>query len=156
MLDTRFAPPLASRAMSTPEDQDPAPVSGGEPDVAPLGRSGPKPPHEQTADEDRDPVVDWDAIAATPEFKALLKAKAKFIVPMTVFFCVFYFALPIAVGFFPEAMMKEVGPVNMAYAFALSQFVVAWLVAWAYTRAASKWDKAADGIIERAAGKHIR
>jgi uncharacterized membrane protein (DUF485 family) len=53
-------------------------------------------------------------------------------------------------------MMTKVGPVNMAYAFALSQFFVAWLVAWAYTRVAAKWDKAAAGIIENAVGKESK
>jgi uncharacterized membrane protein (DUF485 family) len=118
-------------------------------DVAPLGRSGPKAPHEQTADEDRD-VVDWERIAALDEFKGLLAAKRRFIVPATVFFVVYYFALPILVGYAPELMAKKVfGVVNVAYLFALSQFFMAWLVALLYVRAAGRFDGVARNIVAR-------
>ena len=70
-----------------PSNADPTPQSGSATDVAPLGRSRAKPPHELTADEDRD-VVDWPRLAATAEFKSLLKAKVRFVVPATIFFIV--------------------------------------------------------------------
>src|SRR5260221_10548721 len=88
----------------------------------------------RTMPEDRqqDPSVpsktDWDHIAHNPEFEDLLAAKARFIVPATVFFIVYYFALPISVGFYKEFMSTPViGPVNIAYLFALSQFFMAWI-----------------------------
>lgn len=135
--------------MSNPENQDLTPLSGGPADVAPLGRTGVKPEHEKTADEDKDPV-NWDAIAATAEFKALLKAKARFIIPTTIFFVVYYFALPVLVGFFPETMRTKVGPSNLAYIFALSQFFVAWAIAILYSRIAAKWDRQSDDILANA------
>jgi uncharacterized membrane protein (DUF485 family) len=138
--------------MSNPENQDLTPLSGGPADVAPLGRTGPKPEHEKTADEDQDPV-NWDAIAATAEFRALIKAKARFIVPATIFFTLYYFALPVLVGFFPETMKTKVGPANLAYVFALSQFFVAWAMAWLYTRVAAKWDIAAADLLGKFTGK---
>jgi uncharacterized membrane protein (DUF485 family) len=134
-----------------PPNADPTPDSGSPTDVAPLGRSRTKPPHEQTADEDRD-VVDWERLAASAQFKALLKAKIKFIVPATVFFLVYYFSLPLLVGYAPALMARKVfGVVNVAYLFALSQFFMAWLLAWAYVRAASRFDKMASDVIERGA-----
>jgi uncharacterized membrane protein (DUF485 family) len=94
---------------------------------------------------------DWDRLARAPEFRALLKAKRRFIIPATLFFIVYYFALPVLVGYFPELMRRPVvGPLNLAYVFALSQFVMAWALAWLYMRAASRFDKmAADVIRER-------
>ncbi len=148
MLDIVSACPLASRAMSTPDNQDPTPIIGAETDIAPLGRGGPKPPHEQTADEDVDPVK-WDAIANTAEFKALIKAKSRFIVPMTIFFLVYYFSLLVLVGYFPETMKAKVGPANLAYVFAFSQFFMSWGVAYAYTRVAAKWDKSAADLLQK-------
>jgi uncharacterized membrane protein (DUF485 family) len=130
-------------------DADPTPLSGSATDVAPLGRSKPKPPHELTADEDRD-VVDWQRLAATAEFKSLLKAKARFVVPATIFFIVYYFSLPLLVGYAPELMAKKVfGVVNVAYLFALSQFLMAWIIAWAYVRAAARFDRMARDVIEK-------
>lgn len=119
---------------------DPTPEVGAATDVAPIGRSKVKPPHEQTADEDRD-VVEWEKVAAMEDFKALLAAKRRFILPATIFFIVYYFALPILVGYAPEFMKtKVIGAVNLAYLFALSQFFMAWIVAALYMRAAGRFD----------------
>jgi uncharacterized membrane protein (DUF485 family) len=132
-----------------PDDIDPTPHSGSATDVAPLGRSRAKPLHELTAEEDRD-VVDWQRLAATTEFKALLKAKARFVVPATIFFIVYYFSLPLLVGYAPQLMARKVfGVINVAYLFALSQFLMAWLLAWAYVRAAARFDRMARDVIEK-------
>jgi uncharacterized membrane protein (DUF485 family) len=131
-----------------PPSSDPTPDTGAATDVAPLGRSAAKPAHELTADEDID-VADWERVAALEEFKALLAAKAKFIVPATIFFIVYYFALPVLVGYAPRLMATKVaGVVNVAYLFALSQFLVAWVVAALYVRAANRFDAMARRIVE--------
>jgi uncharacterized membrane protein (DUF485 family) len=132
-----------------PPNTDLTPHAGSATDVAPLGRSKAKPPHEQTAEEDRD-EADWEQLAASAQFKALLKAKAKFIVPATVFFIVYYFSLPLLVGYAPELMARKVfGVVNIAYLFALSQFFMAWILAWAYVRAAGRFDRMAREVIDQ-------
>ena len=82
----------------------------------------------------------WDRVAAMDEFKLLLLAKVEFVVPAVITFVVYYFLLPISVGYFPEFMAKRIGPVNLAYLFALSQFFVAWLIAFLYVRQARKFD----------------
>lgn len=127
--------------MSNPKNFDPTPVSGGPTDVSPLGRSGPKPEHEKTAAEDVD-VVDWDAIASDPGFAELKQAKRRFIIPVTIFFLVYYMALPVLVGFFPAIMKQPVwGKMNWAYLFALSQFFMTWIVCAMYVRVARRWDQ---------------
>ena len=96
---------------------------------------------------------DWDRIAADPEFKKLLAAKARFIVPASIFFILYYFALPILVGYAPDLMAKPVvGPVNLAYLFALSQFFMAWIVAWLYVRAANKFDRMSERLLAQLKG----
>jgi uncharacterized membrane protein (DUF485 family) len=134
--------------MSSQTPRDFTPESGGPADVAPLGRTGPKPAHEMTAEEERG-NVNWDAIAADPEFKKLLAAKIRFIAPATLFFLVYYFALPILVGWFPDLMKTKVGTVNYDYLFALSQFFMAWIVAAIYVAKATGWDKAAAALISK-------
>jgi uncharacterized membrane protein (DUF485 family) len=131
-----------------PEPGDFTPEVGSATDVAPLGRGGAKPAHELTADEDAD-GTDWDRVAAGAEFKGLLASKRRFIVPATVFFVVYYFALPVLVGYAPGLMDTRVLGVNLAYLFALSQFFMAWAVAALYVRAAGGWDETARRIIER-------
>ncbi|MGH9841901.1 MAG: DUF485 domain-containing protein, partial [Blastocatellia bacterium] len=100
-------------------------------------------------DEDVD-VADWDRVAAMAEFKTLVAAKRKFIIPATIFFIVYYFALPVLVGYAPKLMATKVwGVVNVAYLFALSQFFVAWIVAGLYVRAAGRFDEMARNIINK-------
>jgi len=92
--------------------------------------------------------TDWDHIAQNPEFEDLLAAKARFIVPATLFFITYYFALPVLVGYFKDFMSTPViGPVNLAYLFALSQFFMAWIIAGLYVRAANRFDRMAQRLI---------
>lgn len=91
---------------------------------------------------------DWEQLAATRSFQNLLREKRRFILPATIFFIVYYFALPVLVGYFPEFMKRRVwGPVNIAYAFALSQFLMAWALAWLYMRVAERFDKLSHDLI---------
>jgi uncharacterized membrane protein (DUF485 family) len=135
--------------MSTPENADFTPQSGGPTDVAPLGRTGPKPAHERTASEDGDPY-DWGAIARDPAFAELKAAKRRFIIPATIFFMVYYMTLPVLVGFFPELMKKPVlGKVNWAYLYALSQFLMTWVLCAMYVRTARRWDEMNVALLSR-------
>lgn len=93
----------------------------------------------------------WDKIAESKEFKHLMATKKVFIVPAFIFFVVYYFALPVLVGYAPNFMATKVlGRLNLAYLFALSQFFVAWAIAALYVRAASNFDKLAKDILDKA------
>jgi uncharacterized membrane protein (DUF485 family) len=134
--------PSKDAADFTPDSEAPT-------DIAPLGRTGRKPLHELTAQEDND-VTDWNAIARDRRFKQLLSAKARFIIFATIFFIIYYFTLPVLVGWFPQLMhRKVVGEVNWAYLFALSQFFMAWLLAFVYVGAAAGWDRQAAAVVAR-------
>jgi uncharacterized membrane protein (DUF485 family) len=93
---------------------------------------------------------DWNQIANDPGFAELKRAKRRFIVPATIFFIMYYFALPLLVGYRSEFMQRRVfGSVNIAYLFALSQFFMAWIIAALYVRAASRWDKMSAALLAR-------
>ncbi len=84
----------------------------------------------------------WDRVQEMDEFRLLILAKKEFVIPATVFFVVYYFLLPVLVGYAPELMSRKVwGAVNWAYLFALSQFFVAWGIAFLYVNAAKTFDK---------------
>jgi len=95
--------------------------------------------------------TEWDRIAETQEFKDLMATKRTFIIPAFAFFLVYYFMLPVLVGYAPQFMAtKVIGVVNLAYLFALSQFFMAWIIAWLYVRAANNFDNLAKDIIKQA------
>src|SRR3984893_13260520 len=128
---------------------DLTPEVGAATDVAPVGVKT-KPAHELTAAEDSDPVY-WSRVTQTPEFRSMVKAKLRFIIPAVIFFIVYYFALPVLVGYAPDLMSKKVlGVVNIAYVFALSQFFMAWIIAALYLRAASRFDEMEHRVIQKA------
>jgi uncharacterized membrane protein (DUF485 family) len=98
--------------------------------------------------ENKSPV-DWELLEAKPEFRALISKKARFIMSATVFFMAYYLALPVLVGWFPDMMKTQVlGKVNIAYIFALSQFLMAWTIAFIYVRKAATWDKEAAEVVK--------
>lgn len=130
-----------------PPDQ--TPIVGAATDISPLTHSTPKPAHERTAAEEAG-SINWEAIAAGPRFKELLRAKRRFIIPAMIIFIVYYFALPVLVGYARPLMEKRVlGPINLAYLFALSQFFMAWIIAAFYIRAANRFDRQAREIISK-------
>jgi uncharacterized membrane protein (DUF485 family) len=91
----------------------------------------------------------WDRVEEMEEFRLLILAKKEFVVPATIFFVIYYFALPVLVGYAPGLMTHKVwGSVNLAYVFALSQFFMAWGVALAYVAAAKRFDKFGTHILE--------
>jgi uncharacterized membrane protein (DUF485 family) len=96
---------------------------------------------------------EWAAIERDPAFQALIQRKRSFIVPATIFFIVYYFALPVLVGYFPDLMdTKVIGFINLAYLFALSQFVMAWVLMGIYVKRAGVFDELAGRIVAKVKG----
>lgn len=78
----------------------------------------------------------------------MIAEKTRFVVAATVFFIIYYFALPILVGYWPELMAREVwGVVNWAYLFAFSQFLMAWALAYLYMRIAGRFDRMSEKVL---------
>ena len=94
----------------------------------------------------------WDRIHNSPDYQRMIAQKTRFVVAATVFFIVFYFALPVLVGYWPELMSRQVwGVVNWAYLFAFSQFLMAWALAYLYMRVAGRFDRMSEKILAETA-----
>jgi uncharacterized membrane protein (DUF485 family) len=93
--------------------------------------------------------VDWKAIDSRPEFQELHRKKMGFLWGLMIFSMVYYFLLPIGAGYFPDLYKIKVwGPVNVGILFALSQFIVAWGLAFYYAkRASTVFDPMAAAIV---------
>lgn len=82
--------------------------------------------------------IDWKAIDSRPEFQALHGKKMGFLWGLMIFSLVYYFLLPVGAAYFQEwYKIKVWGPVNVGIVFAMSQFVVAWSLAFIYARRAN-------------------
>jgi uncharacterized membrane protein (DUF485 family) len=93
--------------------------------------------------------VDWKAIAAEPRFQALHRKKSAFLWGLMVFSVAYYFLLPIGAAYFQELYKIKVwGPINVGLLFALSEFIVAWGIAFVYSRRANaEFDAMASEIV---------
>lgn len=84
------------------------------------------------------PEMNWAAIDRDPRFQALHRKKSAFLWGLMVFSIVYYFLLPIGAAYFPALFgVKLWGPVNVGLVFALSEFIVAWTIAFVYSRRAN-------------------
>src|SRR5262245_28655109 len=97
-------------------------------------------------------ALDWRRIVADPRFQALHRKKSSFLWGLMIFSVIYYFLLPIGAAYFPAVYsIKAWGPVNVGLLFALSQFVVAWAIAWFYSRRANaEFDAMAGDLIRDA------
>ena len=93
--------------------------------------------------------INWAAIDNDPRFQTLHKKKTTFWWSLMIFSVIYYFLLPIGAGYYPELFKIKVwGPVNVGILFALSEFVVAWSIAFIYTRRANRdFDEMAAEIV---------
>jgi len=97
--------------------------------------------------------VDWEKIANDSDFRELIREKRNFILPATLFFLAYYFGFLIFVGYFPTvAETNVIGNINIAYLFALSEFVMAWVVVYLYVRRAGLFDTLVDVILKKVKG----
>ena len=83
--------------------------------------------------------LNWAAIDADPRFQSLHEKKVRFLMGLMIFSVAYYFLLPIGAAYFPELFRIKVwGPMNFGILFALSEFVVAWGIAYFYARRANR------------------
>jgi uncharacterized membrane protein (DUF485 family) len=96
--------------------------------------------------------LNWAAIDNDPRFQSLHRKKTTFLWSLMVFSMVFYFLLPIGAGYAPDLYKVKVwGPINVGLLFALSEFIVAWGLAWYYAKKANaEFDEEAAALIKDA------
>jgi uncharacterized membrane protein (DUF485 family) len=84
-------------------------------------------------------VTATEAIGKDPEMVELERRHTRFVWPATIFFLIYYMALNVLAGTSPDLMGKKLfGEFTFGYLFALSQFVMAFVVAWVYARWAAR------------------
>ena len=98
------------------------------------------------------PSMNWTAIDADPRFQTLYRKKTFFLWSLMIFSTVYYFLLPIGAAYFQDLFKVKVwGVVNVGILFALSEFIVAWTIAFVYSKKANaEFDSMAQEIINDA------
>jgi uncharacterized membrane protein (DUF485 family) len=95
--------------------------------------------------------INWVAIDSDPRFQRLHSKKVAFLTGLMVFSLIYYFLLPIGAAYFTDIFkVKVFGVVNVGILFALSQFLVAWAIAFYYTVRAKEFDAMAAELVREA------
>ena len=88
---------------------------------------------------ERDPQLDWKAAEATPEFRRLVAARRRFVVPATIFFLAVYLGFIALAGYAPDFMGERIHQgLTVGYVLALAQFVMVFVLGWLYLRRANR------------------
>ncbi len=113
-----------------------------------------------------DPRIDWSAVEQSPEFKELISARKRFVLPATIFYLVWYLGFILLTGYAPDFMSESVYQgLTVGYCLALTQFVVVAVLGIMYLRrservydplAAKVRAKALSTAAEPAAGPRAR
>lgn len=93
---------------------------------------------------------DYSTITQSSKFQQLLKVKKAFILPMTIFFLVFYFALPILTSYTSILNNKVFGDITWAWIFAFAQFIMTWALCMIYSKKAAQFDQLAEQVVKEA------
>jgi uncharacterized membrane protein (DUF485 family) len=103
-------------------------------------------------------VTATEAVGKDPEMVELENRHRRFVWPATAFFLIYYMALNVLAGTSPDLMgTKLFGEFTFGYLFALSQFVMAFVVAWVYSRwAARRIDPLAADLREKLHRQRIK
>jgi uncharacterized membrane protein (DUF485 family) len=95
----------------------------------------------------------YSEIAQSPRFRALLDRKKQFLIPLSAFFFVFYFALPVMTSYFPAVVnIRAIGAITWAWLFAFAQFIMIWTLCALYVKKAETFDADAAAVIAEEAG----
>jgi uncharacterized membrane protein (DUF485 family) len=91
-------------------------------------------------------AIDYSQIAQSSSFQHLMRTKKNFILSATLFFLVFYFALPILTSYSNVLNSPAIGPISWAWGFAFGQFIMTWALCMLYSKRAAKFDEIVEQI----------
>jgi nucleotide-binding universal stress UspA family protein/uncharacterized membrane protein (DUF485 family) len=127
-------------------------VSGRAAEIVPIVKEiiARDPEAMATARATADPDVDWAEACDYPSFRTLISSKARFLVPVLVLSVGFYLAITVLAGLAPGfTAQRVIGPLSLGYLLVFATYIVAWVVALVYVRAANRdFDpKAANAVV---------
>ena len=97
--------------------------------------------------------IDWERAERSPEFRDLVAAKRRFVIPGTIFFMAWYLGFVLLAGYAPDFMGESVYQgLTVGYCLALSQFLMVLVLGVWYLR---KAEHVFDPLAEKAANRAL-
>jgi uncharacterized membrane protein (DUF485 family) len=89
----------------------------------------------------------YNEVVHSSYFKQLMEEKKRFIIPMTLFFLLFYFSLPVLTAYSDVLNNRAIGDISWAWIFAFAQFIMTWALCMIYTKKAKRFDELAEKVV---------
>ena len=84
-------------------------------------------------------MTDWQRATESPAFKELVAARRRFVLPATIGFLAWFTLFILLCGYAEDFMGETVtGGLTVGYLWALSQFVMVWVLGFLYLRQSDK------------------
>ena len=97
--------------------------------------------------------IDWERAERSPEFRDLVAAKRRFVIPGTIFFMAWYLGFVLLAGYAPDFMGESVYEgLTVGYCLALSQFLMVLVLGVWYLH---KSERVFDPLAEKAANRAL-
>jgi uncharacterized membrane protein (DUF485 family) len=103
---------------------------------------------------DRPDETVYERVERSPEFRELVAARRRFVVPATIFFLAWYLGFILLAGYAPDFMGESVYEgLTVGYVLALSQFLMTAVLGVLYLRRADRvWDPLRERALRVAEG----
>ena len=92
----------------------------------------------------------WEALARHPHFRELVTSRRRFVGWVTGFYTLYLIAFLALLGYAKDFMTNEVLSLSLALWGGFSICVLTVVLAFAYSRRASEWERMAQRVVEEA------
>lgn len=96
--------------------------------------------------ESQKAAINYSEVVQSASFQQLMREKRRFILPASLFFLAFYFALPVLTSYSKALNAPAIGSVSWAWVFAFAQFIMTWTLCMMYSKRATRFDELVENI----------
>lgn len=94
-------------------------------------------------------MPNYERISASPEFQSLKSKKRKFILSVAIFFLLCYITLPVLTSYTTILNTNAFGDVAWVWIYAITLFIMTWVLCMVYVSKSNGYDREADEIFEK-------
>jgi uncharacterized membrane protein (DUF485 family) len=92
--------------------------------------------------------TDFVKVTESGPFKKLIQERKRFIVPLTIFFLIFYFLLPVLTSYTTILRTPAIGDISWAWIYAIAQFIMTWILCTVYVKKSASFDRQSKQLMD--------
>lgn len=104
---------------------------------------------KEASNKDHQQNYDFEKVSNSQEFRGLMKAKKRFLIPLTIMFLSLYFLLPILTSYTTILNKPAIGSISWTWIYSIGLFIMTWILCMVYVKKAGQYDQTAQEIIQK-------